>query len=76
MQQHLRGAGVLAALTLLCAPAAADAALTPSIEAGATATPDVGWIANVGVCDRWVSTKQASYLLTEQPSIPARGERT
>jgi hypothetical protein len=55
----------------------------PLVATGCHATPvsrndrQSGFVTvdKLGQCDRWVSTKQASYLLAEQPSIPARDER-
>jgi hypothetical protein len=56
----------------------------PLVATGCHATPvsrndrQSGFVTvdKLGQCDRWVSTKQASYLFAQQPSIPAREERT
>ena len=56
----------------------------PLVETGCHATPvsrddrQSGFVTvdRLGQCDRWVSTKQASYLFAHQPSIPARVEQT
>ena len=55
----------------------------PLVATGCHATPvsrddrQSGFVTidKLGQCDRWVSTKQASYLLTHQPSIPPQVEQ-
>lgn len=55
----------------------------PLVATGCHATPvsrddrQSGFVTidKLGQCDRWVSTKQASYLLAHQPSIPPQVEQ-